>query len=108
MSPRLEKLLEFLKESPEDEFLIFAIAKEYEKIGAFEEALDYYLKLTKVNAEYVGTYYHLGKLYEIIGINEKALGTYKKGLVIAESLKDKHAFDELMAAKMQLGELEED
>ncbi len=104
MTPRLEKLLDFLKENPSDEFLIFAIAKEYEKTSAMEEALDYYLKLVKVNAEYVGTYYHLAKLYEKMQLNSKAFDTYRKGLVIAENLGDKHAYNELAGAKLLLGD----
>jgi len=54
----------FLEASPDDSFLLFAIAKEHEKAGATDEALEYYLKLTATDPDYVGTYYHLGKLYE--------------------------------------------
>ena len=99
---RLTKLMTFLEVSPDDSFLLFAIAKEYEKLGVVDRALEYYLKLTTTDADYVGTYYHLGKLYEEEEANKKALAIYQKGIEIAKKIKDQHALSELMGAKMNL------
>ena len=44
----------------------------------------------------MGTYYHLGKLYEIINQKDDALITYEKGIAIAKKVKDQHALNELM------------
>lgn len=101
-SPRLQQLFNFLKESPNDSFILFAIAKEYEKLGGMEKALEYYKKLVEVDAHYVGTYYHLGKLYEEIEQEQDALVTYQQGIEIAKALKDQHSLSELMGAKMNL------
>lgn len=103
---RLEQLLNFLRESPNDAFLTFAIAKEYEGLGDCEKALDFYSKLSSENESYVGTYYHLGKLHEKMGHPETALAVYKKGMEIAQKLGDRHAFSELAAAKMEISDEE--
>lgn len=99
---RLAKLMDFLKESPDDSFILFAIAKEYEKLGTTKEALEYYEKLTIIDPDYVGTYYHLGKLREEKEEAEAALTIYQKGIDIAKKIKDQHALSELMGAKMNL------
>ena len=101
-SPRLQQLLNLLEESPEDSFLLFAIAKEYEKIDNLELALSYFQKLINLDPNYVGTYYHLGKLYEQLEKVSLALSIYEQGIVIAKSLKDQHALSELMGVKMNL------
>ena len=101
-SQRLQQLFSFLKESPDDAFILFAIAKEYEKLGGNETALEHYLKLVAIDPDYVGTYYHLGKLYEEEENSEKALDAYQKGIETAKKIKDQHALSELMGAKMNL------
>jgi tetratricopeptide (TPR) repeat protein len=103
-SKRLEQLFNFLQGSPNDSFILFAIAKEYEKLDDKKEALNYYLKLTENDPDYVGTYYHLGKLYEQLDEIPTAFNTYKKGMQIAKKQSDQHAFSELAGAKMELGD----
>ncbi|MFK7771344.1 MAG: tetratricopeptide repeat protein [Saprospiraceae bacterium] len=97
-SDRLKQLYQFLKDRPDDEFLLFAVAKEYEKLGNEEKAKEYYLKLTTDHANYVGTYYHLGKLYERDEDFDLATETYEKGMEVAKAVGDKHAFGELRGA----------
>ncbi|MFK7981108.1 MAG: tetratricopeptide repeat protein [Saprospiraceae bacterium] len=99
---RLSKLMAFLQDSPDDSFILFAIAKEHEKLGAVKDAFDYYEKLTAVDPDYVGTYYHLGKLHEEEEETAQALMVYQKGIEIAKKIKDQHALSELMGAKMNL------
>jgi tetratricopeptide (TPR) repeat protein len=101
-SKRLEQLYQFLEERPEDEFLLFAIAKEYEKLNNEEKAEKYYLKLQGLHPNYVGTYYHLGKLYERADDEELAIEIYEKGMKVAKSIGDKHAFGELRGAHEML------
>ena len=95
---RLKQLYQFLKERPEDEFLLFALAKEYEKLGNSEKAKQYYLNLLEKHPNYVGTYYHLGKLFERAEDFELASDVYEKGMKIADALGDKHAYGELRGA----------
>lgn len=99
---RLEQLKALLKERPHDSFLLFALAKEYEKLGEPETALRYYLHLEEHDPAYVGTYYHLGKLYEQMDEAGLALQTYEKGIEAARRAGDQHAMGELAAARMAL------
>lgn len=104
---RLEKLLAFLDESPDDNFLLFALAKEYEKQGNDDQALRYYEQLAAVNENYVGLYYHMGKLWERRSDAGKAFQVYTQGMEIARSIGDQHAMSELAAARLQLGDEED-
>lgn len=106
-TPRLQKLLEFYRNNPKDSFLLFAIAKEYEKQQLQEKALEFYQKITAVDPNYVGVYYHLGKLYEQQEELSKAFSTYKTGMDVARTVGDQHALSELAAAKLNLGDEED-
>ena len=103
-STRLEQLQAFLAESPKDAFLQFAIAKEYESLGDQEKALQSYLTLREQQADYVGTYYHLGKLYEALEDFDKAEEVYQAGMEVAKGQGDKHALGELRGAWEQIAE----
>ena len=104
---RLQQLFHFLENSPGESFILFAIAKEYEGINQLDKALGYYLKLTTDDPDYVGTYYHLGKLYEQLEQFEKAFQTYKTGMAVAKKIGDQHALSELAGAKLNLGDEED-
>lgn len=97
-STRLSKLLEFLTTDPNDPFILYALATEYNSGGNIDEALIYYHKLINDHPDYVGTYYHLGKLYEKDTKKEQAIVIYQKGMAVARAKKDMHAFSELQGA----------
>lgn len=101
---RLQQLLQFLEQSPNEAFLLFAIAKEYEGSGDSSNALKYYLLLQQHHPDYVGLYYHLGKLYEQQEDFDNALATYTKGIEVAKAAGDRHALGELAEARMMLVE----
>lgn len=107
MSKRLEQLQAFLEKSPEEPFILFAIAKEYEKIQADAKALEYYALLVEKKPDYVGTYYHYGKLLEKTEKDVQAFKMYIKGMEIARKAGDQHSLSELAAAKMELGDEED-
>jgi tetratricopeptide (TPR) repeat protein len=94
---RLDKLLEFIKNEPNDEFLKYALATEYLRLNQVDKALEYYEDLTANHPQYVGTYYHLGKLYEALNRKDDAIKTYEKGMEITKAKRDNHAFSELQA-----------
>ncbi len=95
---RLTKLFEFLEADPTDSFILYAIATEYNVQQDSENALKYYLQLTQLHPDYVGTYYHLGKLYEKLGNKEQAIKTYQDGMQAARNKRDMHALSELRGA----------
>jgi len=95
MNPsRLDQLFEFYKEDPNDPFTIYAIATEYLKID-IEKSRYYYDLLLANHENYVGTYYHAGKLYEQLGKKDEAERIYKKGMQISRQEGNQHAFAEL-------------
>lgn len=95
---RIEKLKNFLTQNPADAFLIHALALEYLKIEAKEEALHYFETNRKQQPDYVGTYYHLGKLLEQLNRTDDAVRIYEEGVMTAQQNKDNHALNELRAA----------
>ena len=103
---RLHRLLQFLKNSPGDSFLTFAVAKEYESAGDEEQALVYYRRLVEQDPAYVGTYYHLGKLYERRRQYAAARQAYERGMEAAKQAGDRHALSELAGAQLGLEEEE--
>ncbi|WP_443947505.1 tetratricopeptide repeat protein [Pedobacter sp. AW1-32] len=97
-STRLIKLLEFLEAEPNDPFILYALATEYNNSNEPEKAFSFYLQLTEKHPDYVGTYYHLGKLYEKNDQKDQAIEVYQKGMTVARSKRDMHAFSELQGA----------
>ena len=95
---RIIKLKEFLRKTPADSFLQHALALEYVKLGDDETARIQFQQLLVQNPGYIGSYYHLGKLYERIGLNEEAIKTYETGMAEAQKAGDLHALGELRAA----------
>jgi len=87
-----------LLEEPNDSFLLYALATEYLKLNDNQKALFYYLETVNSDEDYVGVYYHLAKLYEVLKESENALATYQKGMKIARKIGDNHAFSELQSA----------
>jgi Tfp pilus assembly protein PilF len=95
---RITQIQGLLKEEPEDNFLQHALALEYIKIGNDADAKRLFERILNREPGYVGSYYHLGKLLERMGETQQAIQIYKKGMEIAKSASDTHAFNELQAA----------
>ncbi|WP_028297820.1 tetratricopeptide repeat protein [Olivibacter sitiensis] len=95
---RLAQLLTFKQQQPDDPFILYALASEYLKLNEVEPALFYYNELLIGHPDYVGTYYHLAKLYEALDRKEEAIAVYEKGLAVAQRAGDGHAYSELLAA----------
>ncbi|MDB5230747.1 MAG: hypothetical protein JWN76_1552 [Chitinophagaceae bacterium] len=95
---RIEKLKNFLETNPHDDFIGHALALEYIKLGKDEEARDIFEALLERSPGYVGSYYHLGKLLERNNEKDEAIKWYEKGMAVARSSGDNHAYNELYAA----------
>ncbi|MFZ1528762.1 MAG: tetratricopeptide repeat protein [Ferruginibacter sp.] len=101
---RIEKLKEFLKASPADSFLQHALALEYIKLGDEEAAKKLFEAILEREPGYVGSYYHLGKLWERMGNFEAAARVYEKGMEETKKLNDSHAYNELQMALEEISE----
>jgi len=99
---RIKALLDFLNEDPRDTFVLYSLAQEYNSSGNLSESRKYYLLLREVDADYIGLYYHLGKLEETEENYEAANSVYLDGIEIAGRIGDKHAQGELEGALAML------
>lgn len=95
---RIDKLKEFLAANPEDSFLQHALALEYIKTGNEREAKRVFETLLARDENYIGSYYHLGKLLEKDTNKEAAIAVYEKGMKKAKEAGDSHAYNELQSA----------
>jgi Tfp pilus assembly protein PilF len=95
---RIERLKQFLLQSPNDNFLRHALALEYVKIGENIEAKNLFEAILNQSPDYIGSYYHLAKLLQTMGENEQAINWYEKGMAASKAAKDNHAYNELQAA----------
>ena len=95
---RVERLKAFIEQNPADAFSRHALAMEFIKSGNETAARSELEILLDRDPGYVGSYYHLGKLFEREGDLQQAADTYKKGILEAERAGDRHAANELRAA----------
>lgn len=95
---RIDKLTEWLTATPNDCFLMHALGLEYAKLEDIKSAIEWFKKVIATDANYVGTYYHLGKMYELQQQTSEAIAIYEKGIAVATLLKDNHARNELQMA----------
>ncbi len=97
---RVNKLETMIQEDPNDEFVMFALAQEYKKMGLSGKAIKWYNRLKAVNPTYIGLYYHLSAIYAELEEEANAIETYNTGIEIAQKLNDQHALSELQNAKL--------
>jgi len=102
MINRLNSLLQFHSDDPTDSFVLYSLAQEYAKRGNVVESRKFYSILRETNNDYVGLYYHLGKLEESDKNHKEAIKVYDEGIAVAERLGDLHAKSELLGAKSLL------
>lgn len=95
---RIAKLKEFLAVNPDDSFVQHALALEFVKAGDDAEARRLFENILTRDDNYIGSYYHLGKLLERNDERENAIKWYEMGMVKAKQNGDMHAYNELQAA----------
>lgn len=94
---RIHALLDYLKETPDDIFLNYALALEYIKSNEAEAAAQLLRKVIAADSTYLAAYYQLAKLLENRN-KEECILIYKKGIAIAQQLKDTKMLGELREA----------
>jgi len=105
---KIKQLARQIREHPGDSFSKFALALEFRKQGEFKKARILFEDILNNDPEYVGVYYHLGKLYEVLDRPNEALELYKKGIEVSQKQKELRTKSELEEAHKQLEiELEE-
>jgi tetratricopeptide (TPR) repeat protein len=99
---RLAQLQAFLKESPDDAFINYAIATEFVSRGNDNEAESIFRQLIANHPAYIATYYHLGKLLERKSEKSEAMDMYRLGIEKATAAGERHSLSELQSALLEL------
>lgn len=101
MPSRLEQLEQFYVDDPSDPFNLYALALEYQKTDG-AKSIELFNRLTQEHADYIPTYYHLGKAYQDLGEKEMALKVFETGIEKARRYNDLKALRELHAAHQEM------
>ena len=105
---RIEDLEKMLDESPDDPFLIFALAKEYEKSEGTLQALLMYEHLVTNYPSYIATYYHYAKILHKGGNKTEAARLLEKGIEEGGKANELHAVGEMKGLLNLWSSIEED
>lgn len=95
---KIRELAESLQKNPDDSFIKFALALELLKKDDVTKARVLFESVLRQDPDYLGVYYHLGKLYEHEGRFEDAKKMYSDGLNIAEKQENDRTILELNEA----------
>ena len=94
---RIQVLLEFLAEEPDNPFNLYALALEYKNVGP-EKAAPYFDRLLVEHKAYLPTYYHAAALFDELGEVNKAKDIYEAGIALAAQKRDQKTLSELKNA----------
>lgn len=94
----IKQLAGYLKKNPNDSFTKFALALELLKLGDVSKARVLFESVLKQDPDYLGVYFHLGKLYENNRRPNDAEELYKKGIELAKKQNNERTRQELTEA----------
>ena len=94
---RVNQLIKFIEEDPNDPFPKYALALEYLQFDK-QKSLELFEDLLKNHPDYIGTYYHAGNLFSELDLREAAETTFQNGIERATALNETHALKELNTA----------
>ena len=92
---RISTLEALLDERPDDPFVIYALATEYQQAGQTMQALLMYEHLIQNHPDYIATYYHYAKTLYEGGNRTEAIKLLEKGIERGLAVKDMHAVGEM-------------
>ena len=98
MSDRTAQLQQMLERTPNDPFLVYALAMEHKKVGDAPAALAGFEKTIEIDPGYCYAYYQLGLTHESLGDTATARVSYERGIAAAVKKGDAHAQGEIQAA----------
>ena len=94
----IKRLAGYLKKNPNDSFSRFALALELLKQNEVLKAQILFESILRQDPDYLGVYYHLGKLYEQTGRLRDAKEVYQQGMDLASKQDNQRARLELTDA----------
>lgn len=95
---KIQRLAFNLKKNPNDSFSKFALALELLKRDQVTKAVVLFESILEQDPDYLGVYYHLGKLYQKMSQYQKAGELFNRGIDLAEKQQNKRTKSELAEA----------
>jgi tetratricopeptide (TPR) repeat protein len=99
---RLESLLNFLEQDPDDAFTLYAIALEYSSRKETDKSIFYLESIIRKDPDYLAAYQQLGHLLAVSNKKAEAIEIYNKGIQVAKKAGDKHAENNLRSLVEEL------
>ena len=97
-SPRIDMLLGFIQQKPQDPFPRYALALEYKNAERLAESRQQFDLLIREHPDYTAGYLHAGNLYLALGERASAAKIYRVGIDECIRRGDAHARGELEGA----------
>jgi tetratricopeptide (TPR) repeat protein len=99
---RIDSLLGFIQQKPEDPFPRYALALEYKNAGRLDEARATFDTLMTAHPDYTAAYLHAGNTLVALGLRDDARAVYQRGIDVCVRRGDAHARGELEGALASL------
>ena len=104
---RIQQLMQFVEEEPENPFNVYALAMEFMS-GQPEQARMYFDQLLTKFPDYLPTYYHAAAFYSELDERDKAAELYEKGIKLAQEQTNNKTLQELKRAQQAFEDDEDD
>ena len=99
---RIDALLGFIQQKPQDPFPRYALALEYKNAGRLDEARATFDALMSAHPDYTAAYLHAGNTLLALGLRDDARVVYQRGVEVCVRRGDAHARGELEGALASL------
>ena len=99
---RIDALVGFIQQNPQDPFPRYALALEYKNGGRLDEARATFDALMTTHPDYTAAYLHAGNTVLALGLRDEARAVYQRGIEVCARRGDAHARGELEGALASL------
>ena len=100
---RIDALLGFIRQKPEDPFPRYALAMEYKNADRLDEAHATFADLLSQSPDYTAAYLHAGRTLMALGRAAEARALWQRGTEVCFEKGDTHARSELQAELASAG-----
>ncbi|MGI9517580.1 MAG: hypothetical protein ACR2NP_11060 [Pirellulaceae bacterium] len=101
---RLEQLQTMLVSDPEDAFLNYALALEFDKLEQHDDSLDIFARLVQYDPPYVPAFFMAGQMLSRLDRNDEARQYLEQGIVEARRQGNAHAAGEMTEFLEMIGD----
>jgi predicted Zn-dependent protease len=99
---RVEQLLEFIRQNPNDPFPRYALALEHKNAERLDDAAQIFAELIAAFPDYTASYLHAGQTLAKAGRSDEARAVFEAGLSACDRKRDFHAKGEIEGALADL------